>query len=197
MKKRLLILMLSVVLLIGMTACAENDYHKMICEQLDNLADKSYQGVNLRVVTTMGDVQLSANYNLTQDNISYSIECFNTLPPDADVVGMSPEYKTTHTGSAKIVDGEVTEFDQEGVELPSYDELKGNFNFDASNLTNVVAQNNSLSADVISPAIFYGSEVNMQNMKIKVEYTATALGKIIITYQTDRSTVITTYEFVI
>ena len=96
-----------------------------------------------------------------------------------------------------IVDGKVTELDGEGVTLPSYDELKGNFSFAESNFKNVTTQGNSLSADVESPSSFYGSTVNVQNMKVTVEYTETALSKIVITYQTANSTVTTTYEFAV
>ena len=102
----------------------------------------------------------------------------------------------TRTGFAKIVDGKVTELDGEEVNLPTYDELIGNFSFAESNFKNVTTQGNSLSADVDSPPSFYGSVANVQNMKVTVEYTDTALNKIVITYQTANSTVTTTYEFV-
>ena len=142
-------------------------------------------------------MQLSANYTLTQNNVSYSVEQLNTLPSNGDLTGISPEYKTTYTGCAKIVDGKVTELDGEEVIIPSYDELKGNFSFAESNFKNVTTQGRSLSADVDSPSSFYGSTVNVQNMKVIVEYTETAFSKMIITYQTDNSTVTTTYEFAV
>ena len=85
----------------------------------------------------------------------------------------------------------------EGVTLPSYDELKGNFSFAESNFKNVTTQGNSFSADVVSPSNFYGSTVNVQNMKVTVEYTETAFSKMVITYQTANSTVTTTYEFAV
>ena len=168
-----------------------------IYDKLDDFADLNYQKIKLTIVTVTGDIQLSANYTLTQSNVSYSVEQLNMLPSNGDFTGISPEYKTTHTGYAKIVDGKVTELDGEVVTLPSYDELKGNFSFAESNFKNVTTQGNSLSADIDSPSSFYGSTVNVQNMKVTVEYTETALSKIVITYQTANSTVMATYEFAV
>lgn len=209
MKKIIISIVLSVVLLICMTACSEIKIPGLvpggditppvsakIYEKLDDFADINYQQINLDVITVTGGVQLSANYTLTQSDVIYSVEQLNILPSDGDFTGTSTECKTTHTGSAKIVEGKITEMNNKGITLPSYDELKGNFNFDESNLKNVVTLGNSLSADVILPSNFYGSEVNVQNMKINVEYTETALSKITITYQTTHSTVTTTYEFI-
>jgi hypothetical protein len=168
-----------------------------IYDKLDDFADLTYQQIKLTIVTVTGDIQLSANYTLTQSNVSYSVEQLNMLPSNGDLTGISPEYKTTHTGYAKIVDGKVTELDGEGITLPSYDELKGNFSFAESNFKNVTTQGNSLSADVDSPSSFYGSTVNVQNMKVIVEYTETALSKITISYKTALSTVTAKYNFML
>ena len=213
MKKSIIALILSFVLLMCMTACSGSkdpeptpggdtttptpSVTETIFDKLDDFADLNYQQIKLTIVTVTGDIQLSANYTLTQSNVSYSVEQLNMLPSNGDLTGISPEYKTNHTGYAKIVDGKVTELDGEGVTLPSYDELKGHFSFAESNFKNVTTQGNSLSADVEIPSSFYGSTVNAQNMKVTVEYTETALSKIVITYQTTNSTVMTTYEFTV
>ena len=215
MKKTIVALILSFALLTCMTACSGSKdpeptpggdtttptppppVTETIYDKLDDFADLNYQQIKLSIVTVTDDIQLSANYTLTQNNVSYSVEQLNMLPSNGDLTGISPEYKTTHTGYAKIVDGKVTELDGEGVTLPSYDELKGNFSFAESNFKNVTTQGNSLSADVDSPSSFCGSTVNVQNMKVTVEYTETALSKIVITYQTANSTVTTTYAFTV
>ena len=210
MKRSIIALILSIALLVCMTACSGSKdseptpggdtpplVAQTIYEKLDGFADLNYQQIKLSIVTVTGDIQLSANYTLTQSNVSYSVEQLNMFPSNGDLTGISPECKTTHTGYAKIVDGKVTELDGEGVPLPSYNELKGNFSFAESNFKNVTTQGSSLSADVDSPSSFYGSAVNVQNMKVIVEYTETAFSKMVITYQTDNSTVTTTYEFAV
>ena len=204
MKKIITMLIMLSIVLTFLSACSGddtsssgNDTNQTICEQLDVFADKSYKSVNLCVVTTTKDDKLQANYVLTQDSVSYSVENLNTLPTNGDLTGISPEYKSTYEGTAKIVGGKITELDGDDVSLPSYDELKGNFNFDESNLTNVVVQGNKLTADAISPASFLGSMVDAQDVKIEVEYTASSLSKVTITYQTAKSTVLIRYEFTI
>ena len=99
-------------------------------------------------------------------------------------------------GSTQSCNGEIIILDGTNVTLPAYDELRGAFNFDESNLKNIVTESNSLKADVISPSMFYGSNVNVQNMRIDVEYSETELLKIVITYRTNYSTVTNTYEFI-
>ena len=215
MKKIIISIVLLLSLLMCMTACSgsknpeptpggdtttptpPSQATETIYDKLDDFADLNYQQIKLTIVTVTDDIQLSANYTLSQSNVSYSVEQLNMLPSNGDLTGISPDYKTTRTGYAKIVDGKVTELDGEEVTLPTYDELKGNFSFAESNFKNVTTQGNSLSADVDSPSSFYGSTVNVQNMKLTVEYTETALSKIVITYQTANSTVTTTYEFMV
>ncbi len=162
---------------------------------LNELVSKSYSKVKLNVSTVTGGVELNAVYTLTNSEIIYSVEQLNLFPSDGNIENISPDYKVTLTGSATIENGKVGKFNGEAVSLPSYDELKGSFNFHESNFKNVVIQDNSLLADVISPSEFYGSEVNVQNMKINIEYSETVLTKITITYQTANSNVTTIYEF--
>ncbi len=205
MKKIITSMILLLVLLICMTACSglkdnkptsgeDSTVEQTVYEQLDALTDVNYKMVKVRVVTDTDNVQLFAEYVLTQYNVQYSIEQLNKLPSNGDITGVSSEYKSTITGSASVDNGEII-LDGENITLPAYDELKGNFNFDESNLKNVIIENNILKADVVSSSAFYGSEVNVENMKITVEYTQTALSKIVITYQTTYSSVTTTYEF--
>ena len=151
MKKSIVALILSFALLMCMTACSGSKdpeptpggdtttptppppVTETIYDKLDDFADLNYQQIKLSIVTVTGDIQLSANYTLTPSNVSYSVEQLNMLPSNGDLTGISPEYKTTHTGYAKIVDGNVTELDGEGVTLPSFVELKGSFSFAESN----------------------------------------------------------------
>ena len=211
MKKLIISIVLLFALLMYITACSGSKdpeptpggsdtptppISQTIYERLDGLADKEYKKVKVGVVTNTDDIQLSAEYVLTQYNVLYSIEQLNLLPHDGDISEIPPEYKTTISGSAIVDNGEIIILDGTNVTLPSYDELKGNFNFDESNLKNIVTESNSLKADVISPSMFYSSNVNVQNMRIDVEYSETELLKIVITYRTNYSTVTNTYEFI-
>ena len=163
---------------------------------LDDLADQDYSNIKIDIVVTTGFAELYSNYTLTQSNVVYSIERLNLLPSNGNITDLPSSYKTTVTGYALIENGQVIELDgNKDVALPSYDELKGNFNFDESNFKNAVVGTNSLEGDVVSPSQFYGADVDMSNLKVKVEYTETSLTKLTISYSTTNASVQTVYVF--
>ena len=208
--KKIIAFILTVALLVCMAACSKpkapaqttggNQGNKpsatqTVYEKLDGFAAQSYRKIKLDITTVTGDIELSASYTLTKNEVTYSVEQSNLLPTDGNLTGISPDYKTVLTGAAKIVNGKVTEFGGQSVTLPSYKELKGGFHFDESNLKNAVVKNNSLTADVISPSVFYGADVSAENMKIEAEYTEAALNRVKVTYSTEHSTVTSVYVF--
>ena len=208
--KKIIAFILTVALLVCMAACSKpkdpvqttggNQGNKpsatqTVYEKLDGFAAQSYRKIKLDITTVTGDIELSASYTLTKNDVTYSVEQLSLLPTDGNLTGVSPDHKTVLTGTAKIVNGKVTAFDGQSVTLPSYKELKGGFHFDESNLKNAVVKNNSLTADVISPSVFYGAEVSAENMKIEAEYTEAALSCVTVTYTTKHSTVTAVYVF--
>ena len=167
-----------------------------VYDKLCELSEQEYSSIKIDIVVTTGFAELYSNYVLTQNNMVYSVDKLNLLPSDGNITDLPSNYKTTVTGYALIENGEVVDLDgNKDITLPSYDELKGIFNFDENNFKNAVVGTNSLEADVISPPRFYGTDVDMSNLKVKVEYTETALTKIIISYSTTNSTVQTVYVF--
>lgn len=212
MKKIIILLITVSMLLMCMTACSGSKdpeptptppvddtnptVTQTVYDLLDDLADKNYSNIEIDIVTSTGFAQLCSNYVLTQSNVVYSIEKLNLLPSDGNINDLPSNYKITITGSALIENGQVMELDgDKDVTLPSYDELKGNFHFDESNFKNAVVGNDSFEADVVSPSQFYGADVDMKNLKVKVEYTGTSLTKITISYSTTDATVQTIYAF--
>lgn len=197
--KKIIALILFVALLACMASCKKEEppkiEEKTVYETLDELSDKSYQQIKLSIVTSKGDIELAAVYTLTASNVSFMVEQLNKLPTDGNLTGVPSNYKTAHTGTAKIVGGEVTELDGAPVTLPSYDELRGSFNFDKDNFENVFSGESSFVADVKAPSAFLGITANVQNMKLSVQFNENALVKITISYQLDGASVTTTYEF--
>ena len=168
---------------------------KTVWETLQELSQQQYSKVKLNIKTATGDIELNASYTITNNSVTYLVEQLNLLPPDGDLTNVSPNYKTTLSGSATIKNGKVDKVDGEAVTLPSYDELKGAFNFKKSNFKNVKTEKGKLTADVSSVSGFMGVSQNLSNMKIVVTYSDTALQKLEITYNTTNSTVTTVYEF--
>ena len=207
MKKGILSFMMIVTLLLCATACGDvtdethlnteqgTETEKTTYELLNDLAKQRYSKVKLDVVTVTGDVELKANYVLTEKNVTYSVEQLNLLPIDGSVADLSSEYKTTLTGTATVENGTVTKLDGAEVTLPSYDELKGAFHFEESNLKNVREEDGMLTADVVSASDFLGTKAEISNMTLKVSYSESALQIITLIYQTPRSTVTTVYSF--
>ncbi|MBO5938596.1 MAG: hypothetical protein J6Q82_03755 [Clostridia bacterium] len=167
-----------------------------IYDLLDSLVDKDYSTIEIDIVTTTGFAELYSNYVLTQSNVVYSIEKLNLLPSDGNITDLPSNYKTTVTGYALIENGQIVELSgDKDVTLPSYDELKGDFNFDETNFKNAVVGTNSFEADVISASKFYGADVDLSNLKVRVEYTETSFTQITISYSTTNATVQTIYAF--
>ena len=168
-----------------------------VYELLDELADEDYSRVDIDVEVETGFAKLYSNYSVTRSSVIYSIEKLNLLPSDGNIADLPTSYKTTVTGYALIENGRVVEFDgSQDVELPSYSELRGNFSFDEHNFANAYTGDGYFEADVISPTSFYGAYVDMSALRIRVEYTNSALTEITITYRTQNATVRTVYNFI-
>ena len=203
MKKIILSIVLLLAIVATVASCGNpnsesspQETPKTIWETLQELSQKQYSKVKLDIKTVTGDMELNANYVLTNDNVTYSVEQFNLLPADGNLANASQNQKTTLTGTATIQGGKVEKIDGENVTLPSVDELKGAFHFTENNFKNVKTEDGKLIADVNSASAFMGVSQNLSNMKIVVTYNDTALQKLEITYNTTNSMVTTVYEFI-
>lgn len=204
MKKTILFL-ICIALLIAMTACLGPQEPEptpdpkpptpTVYEKLNGFAELSYRQIDISIVTVIGKVELSSNFALNSENVAYSIEKLNTFPTDGNFSGIPSSYKTTYTGSAEIKDGKVIKLDNNDVMLPDAYTLQGKFDFAKSNLENVVLKNGRLIGDVISPSALFGKEVDVEDVKIDVEYSDSAFERITIIYTTENVTVTTVYEF--
>ena len=117
--------------------------------------------------------------------------------PEKDIcIIISLDYKSVISGYASIENGVVVEIDgNNDVAIPSYEVLRGAFNFDESNLKNVILGENSFEADIVSPMRFYGTYIAIDDLKVKVEYTQSSLKQLIIFYNTANAAVKTVYSF--
>ena len=200
-------ILLSIVLIIAMLICTAScnksnstspipETSKNVWETLQKLSQKQYDEVKLDIQTVTDDIVLNASYILANSHVTYSIEQLNLLPSNGDLTNALPEYKTTFSGLAIIKDGKVDKIDGDIVDIPSYDELVGNFNFQESSFKNIKAEDGKVTADVASAFGFMGTSKNLSDMRIVVTYSDTALHKLEISYNTTNSTVIIVYEFV-
>ena len=162
---------------------------------LNELADQRYGRVSLDILTKTGDVTLEARYTLTDSEVTYSVEQLRLLPDVGQAENGFSDDKVTLNGKASVENGVVTKMDDDNVSVPSYNELKGSFDFKESNFKNIQRENGKITAEVLSVSDFLGIDKELYDLKIAVEYNDTALQKITLTYRTTHATVTAVYGF--
>ena len=209
MKKILIAIILVFALSMCLVACNDVDNEpndptqnstptpeeEVLLGTLNDLAAQSYSKIKLDITTVTGGLELKSSYTMTDSAVEYSVEQFNLLPEDGNLENISPDYKTTLTGTAVIENGVVSKMDGDPVSLPEFDELAGKFNFDKGNLKNIQIEDGKLSADVFSASEFLGTDKTINSVKVTVEFNDSAIETITITYNTINSSVTTVYGF--
>ena len=167
-----------------------------IYDVLTRLTKEKYIKIVIDVSTTTNGVELKSKYSLANRMVQYEIEQLNKLPEDGNFEGTSSSFKSKISGTAEIMNGQVVKLDGTSVSLPTYDQLKGGFDFSRSNFKNADPSTQGVfKADVVSPSKFLGVNTDAQNMKVVVEYNSTSLKTITINYKTDNSIVKISYKF--
>ena len=189
MKKVIISAILTLALLLNIAACNKNsnatestsaqqttqttqsnqkpDEEKTVYDALNALSEQHYSKIKLNISTLTGDIQLTAQYVMTANDIAYSVEQLNLFPADGNFSNLSPEYKTMLTGTAVIENGKITSTDGDKVSLPEYNELKGSFHFKESCFANVKNDDGKFSADVPSASAFLGTNKNAKSVTAK------------------------------
>lgn len=201
MKKIILSFVLIFSLLMSFAACnsggSKDDPtpEETVYNTLDRLAKNNYSEIKITTSVKTGDIELTANYILTDTNVTYSVEQMSMLPTDGVLDNVSAADKIVLSGTATVKDGAVLTLDGASVNLPAYDELKGAFNFKEDYFSNVKEEGGKFSADVSAPADFLGTAKLLSNLKIEVEYNSNAITKLTLVYTTANSAVTTVYLF--
>lgn len=202
MKKILFCLILLPSLLICLTSCSGesstpnvDDPVQKACNTINELLSLKYNEIWIDVYTQNDNVTLNSKFTVKDKVINYSIEKLSQLPTDGNIDSASPEYITKVSGTANIENGKVVFVNNETVELPQYSELSGRFNFAKNNLENVKINDGSFSATVKNSTLFYGSNVNVKNMSVFVNYNSSTINEIRISYNTENSHVTLNYYF--
>ena len=201
--KKVLLSLLLLLLLIFSSSCSlleappetEGDLAGVL-ETLDGLRSVGYSSVSLSILATSGNFAASAEYVLTAFGVSYSIERPAKLPSLDEFEGDQIPYLERISGTAEIKDGETTRIVGSDVEIPSYTELAASFIFSYENLTNVTLGEGSLSADVLSPSVFYGYDVEISDLHFDLTYTDAALASLSLTYRVGQTVVSASYTFI-
>lgn len=194
MKKSVLAIIMVLTMLLSFTSCIPKKYESLY-DSLNKLCDVNYNKITVDVTSITSDGLLNAEYVLTSNQVTYEIEKFNMLPTDGSFSDVPLDYKTTFSGTAEIENGQVVKLDDAPVTLPSYDTLKGSFNFDEANFTDVITSDGQFDAKVVSPSSFMGATTDVTDMSVTIEYSESAFVKITLSYRTAHSKVTTVYSF--
>ena len=195
-KKTQVAIFLILVLAVNLVACGflSSTPQETVYEKLSRLAKKEYSAVQVNVTTVTEGITLHSSYVTTFGTIQYSVDLLNLLDSNASV--LHEEYKSTLNGTAKVKDGQVVSIDGDAVSLPSYDALKGSFDFKRSYFEGERDKTGEFTATVKSPSELLGVQIDdVSDMKIAVYYDDDAIERIVLTYKTAQSSVTTEYVF--
>lgn len=172
------------------------DEVKSTYDLLNELSRIRYKTVDLSITTQTDDVELISTYSVSAEKISYSVQQLNLLPEDGNLSDLEDGHIKTLTGSVTLNMSEIVDREGDPVALPSLSFLKGELCYDESNFANAVEEKGKLTADVISADLFLGNDNGLKNMKITVEYDSFSLKSLILTYETENSSVASVYTFI-
>lgn len=165
-------------------------------EQLNDLLTKVDNTLTIQVVSDNRGATLHAEYVISDDSVSYSVEQLNKLPEDADINKLPSSMVSTYSGVAtKNENGVLVTDDGEEIVLPEGFVAKGAFTFDESNFKEGKRYDTSFEGEVISVSALLGIETNITSMTVKVTYDATAISTIVLTYTSGSANVTLTYTF--
>ena len=165
-----------------------------IYSRLGGLANREYGLITLDITSTTSHVSLGARYEISADEVRYSVEKLNRISID-DIASNPASYKKTLTGVATVKNGVIVSINGDDVELPEYTEMRGLFSFSESCFRDAKDENGVFTADIVDPDSFFNRDVDVSGARISVVYTDEALVSITVSYSTSAATVAAVYTF--
>ncbi len=182
---------------LSLCACGgENVYAK-----LNELAEKDYDEVRLKVTTVTDGETLHANYRAVSVaegiSVTYSYEQFNQIGTDENGDYVLPDTAiTTLQGEILVKDGKTVKVDGDEIALSPQTVTAAGLRFSADLFEEEETTDTSFQAKVNSPAAFLReSNLVASGMTVIVEYTDRALTSLTITYNTQTGSVTMQYTF--
>ena len=165
-------------------------------DEINKLMDKIGENVTVKVVSNNRGAVLSAEYVITADSVSYTVEQLNMLPEDADINKLPESMTTTYSGEAHRNEaGELIDDSGEAVVLPEGEVMAGSINFSEDNIREGKRSPYGFEGEVVSVSKLLGVKMDVESMHVKVDYSEDAIVRIVLTYVKDKATVTVTYEF--
>ena len=174
---------------------------KSVYAKLNELAEKDYDEVRLKVTTVTDGETLHASYRAVSVaegiSVTYSCEQFNQIGTDENGDYVLPDTAiTTLQGEILVKDGKTVKVDGDEIALSPQTVTAAGLRFSADLFEGEETTDTSFRAKVNSPAAFLReSNLVASNMTVVVEYTERALTSLTITYTTQTGSVTMQYTF--
>ncbi|MDE5548014.1 MAG: hypothetical protein K2J30_03355 [Clostridia bacterium] len=199
MKKRIFfaICMTALAGALSLSACGGKNVYK----KLNELAEKDYDEVRLKVTTETDGETLHASYRAVSVaegiTVTYSCEQLNPIGTDENGDYVLPDTAiTTLQGEILVKDGKTVKVDGDDIALSPQTVTAAGLRFSADIFEDEETTDTSFKAKVNSPAAFLReSNLVASNMTVVVEYTDRALTSLMITYTTQTGSVTMQYTF--
>ncbi len=174
---------------------------KSVYAKLNELAEKDYDEVRLKVTTVTDGETLHASYRAVSVaegiSVTYSCEQFNQIVTDENGDYVLPDAAiTTLQGEILVKDGKTVKVDGDTIALSPQTVTAAGLRFSADLFEEEETTDTSFRAKVNSPAAFLReSNLVASNMTVVVEYTDRALTSVTVTYNTQTGSVTMQYTF--
>lgn len=205
MKKLIAVLLLCVITVFSFVSCesgitvSQNGNSDIDYEMLETLLERRYREINLEIKVESNGAELLSVYTLQDDEITYSVELINDF--DINASEFPESYKTAYTGVTKNAGEKITIDTPDGrkkIKIPSYEELRGSFNFDDDFFEDPRFEDNKFKAKVKKPKDFAGYQIDVQDItdvNVNIVCGEDAIESIVLTYMRGTTAVTTTYTF--
>lgn len=190
MKKKLFAIILSGMLIIAsgtFAACDDfSDTHDDIYNTLNSLVAQPQSQVALTVSTILNGEKLNGTFTAVQEDdgirVTYAYEQLSTFAEDEDGYTIPESYITTYQGTVLIADGKVVEQNGDAADIAIEQITAAGLEFEKGYFSDVIAQESSFQAKVISPSDFLQTEIVCTEMRVEVRYMPEGIDVLTISY---------------
>ena len=204
MKKIITSIILLLVIALSFTSCEliEEKFGDPLYKQLNTLANSEHDDYTVSVtITDKNTNTLNESYVVTtaengNTTIYYTVERLNKFIVNGNNITPPISYKQVLTGNAVVNNGNLFGLEGDDIDVDFTEFKLPTFNFSKDSLGNVVAEDNTLTADVISQSDFLGFTLTEGEAMLEVEFDDTAIHSITLTFKTAaENDVILVYTF--
>ena len=197
MKKTVFSVILFFLVLTCFTSCSTkpvNDSTESVFDKLNRLSSKSYEKLEINVITDLDDCALHSEFVITNDQVTYKVERFAEFVVGDEV----PEnIIVSKSGTAMLKNGEVTTSNGDHIGFFGQAAVNGKrFHFAESDFIATSISSGSFMASVKKPSEwFLGNDEPIENVTVEVTFNDEVIETILVCYDYSGMPVQNKYQF--